>query len=133
MKRRDPSDFANSFPIGSAVRKIAAWKDQGATRIYLTSRRTPDEVQIVRDVLEKYHFPKGELLFRRAGEEYKDLAERELLDIIVEDDCESIGGEAEMTYPGIKPVLKVRMKSIIVKEFGGIDYLPVDLSSLSKY
>ena len=46
---------------------------------------------------------------------------------------ESIGGEAEMTYPCIKPALKVRIKSIIVKEFGGIDHLLDDLSSLLKY
>jgi hypothetical protein len=125
--------FADSFPIGSAVSKITAWKNQGATILYLTSRRTPEEVQIIRAVLKKYNFPDGELFFREAGEEYKDVAERVLPDIIVEDDCESIGGEEEMTYPRIKPVLKVRMKSIVVKEFGGIDHLPDDLSSLSKY
>lgn len=125
--------FADSFPIGSAMRKITAWKNQGATILYLTSRRTPEEVQIIRDVLKKYHFPDGELLFREAGEEYKDVAERVLPDIIVEDDCESIGGEEEMTYPRIKTILKARIKSIVVKEFGGIDHLPDDLSSLSKY
>jgi hypothetical protein len=107
--------------------------ESGATILYLTSRRTPEEVQIIRNVLEKHSFPMGELLFREAGEEYKDVAERALPDIIVEDDCESIGGEEEMTYPRVRPALKARIKSIVVKEFGGIDHLPDDLTSLSKY
>jgi hypothetical protein len=128
-----PAYFAGSFPIGNAAKKIQAWKNGGATILYLTSRRTPEEVQIIKDILEKHGFPKGELLFRRLGEEYKDVAERVLPDIIVEDDCESIGGEVEMTYSRIKPALKARIKSIVVKEFGGIDHLPDDPSRLSNY
>ncbi len=44
--------------------------------------------------------------------------------IIIEDDCESIGGEVEITYPHIKSELKARIQSIVVKEFSGIDNLP---------
>jgi hypothetical protein len=127
-----PAYFADSIPIGNAVRKIGAWQNQGATILYLTSRRTPEEVQIIGEVLKKHRFPEGELLYRQADEEYKDVAERVLPDIIVEDDCESIGGEEEMTYPHIKPSVKSRIKSIVVKEFGGIDHLPDDLLSLLK-
>jgi len=122
--------FADSVPIGNCVRKIAAWKSQGATILYLTSRRTQDEVQTIRNILAKYQFPYGELLFRKAGDEYRDVAERVLPDVIVEDDCESIGGEEEMTYPRIKSELKMRIKSIVVREFGGIDHLPDDVSDL---
>ena len=122
--------FAASVPIGNCVRKIEAWKRQGATILYLTSRRTPEEVQTIEGVLAKYLFPEGELLFRRTGEEYKDVAERALPDVIVEDDCESIGGEEEMTYPHIKQGLKTRIKSVVVKEFGGIDHLPDNVSDL---
>jgi hypothetical protein len=135
-ERMDPlgvSYFADSVPIGDCVEKIAAWKRQGATIFYLTSRRTIEEVQIIRKVLSKYEFPDGELLFRKEGEEYKDAAERALPDVIVEDDCESIGGEEEMTYPHIKQELKLRVKSIVVKEFAGIDDLPKDVSALFKY
>jgi hypothetical protein len=128
-----PAYFADSIPIGNAVRKIGAWQNQGAVILYLTSRRTPEEVQIIRNVLKEHGFPKGKLLYRRFGEEYKDVAERVLPDIIVEDDCESIGGEEEMTYPHINPSVKARIKSIVVKESRGIDQLPDDLSSLSKY
>jgi hypothetical protein len=124
--------FASSVPIGNCVRKIEAWKKQGATLLYLTSRRTMEEVETIRGILSKYDFPEGELLFRKIGEQYKDVAERALPDLIIEDDCESIGGEEEMTYPHIKPELKGRIKSIVVKEFGGIDHLPDDLSTLLK-
>jgi len=127
------NDFAGSVPKGNCVKKIAAWKEQGAVILYLTSRRKTEEIQAIRNVLEEYNFPEGELFFRRAGEEYKDVAERALPDVIIEDDCESIGGEKEMTYPHIKQELKGKIKSIVVKEFGGIDHLPDKISDLLKY
>jgi len=116
--------FADSVPIGNCIRKIEAWKQQGATITYLTSRRKPEEVKAIRDVLTRHHFPDGDLLFRSAGEKYSDVAERALPNIIVEDDCESIGGEKEMTYPQIKQELKARIKPVVVKEFAGIGHLP---------
>jgi hypothetical protein len=122
--------FSDSVPIGNSVRKIQTWKRQGTVILYLTSRRASQEVQAIRAVIAKYHFPSGRLLFRREGEEYKDVAERALPDLIVEDDCESIGGEEEMTYPHMKQDLKTRIKSIVVKEFGGIDHLPDIVSDL---
>jgi hypothetical protein len=125
--------FAKSVPIGNSVRKIEEWKRDGATILYLTSRRTVEDVQTIRAVLTKYGFPDGELLSREVGEEYKDVAENALPDVIVEDDCESIGGEEEMTYPQIKRDLKTRIKSVVVKEFGGIDHLPDRISDLLNY
>jgi hypothetical protein len=126
-------DYAAHVPIGTAVQKLDAWKRQGAEIAYLTSRTQPDQVEAIRTVLERSGFPKGELVYRRAGEQYKDVAERVLPDILIEDDCESIGGEAEMTYPHIKPVLKTRIKSIPVKEFGGISHLPDTISDLVRF
>ncbi len=41
--------------------------------------------------------------------------------------------EAEMTYPHIKPALKTRIKSIPVKEFGGINHLPDTISDLVRF
>jgi hypothetical protein len=96
----------------------------------LTSRTTSEEVQTIKIILAEYGFPDGELLFRRAGEEYNDVAERALPDVIIEDDCESIGGEEEMTCPHIRQDLKSRIRSIVVKEFGGIDHLPDRISDL---
>ena len=125
-----PIDFRAEIPVGNAVEKLHTWKQQGAEIIYLTSRTQPDEIEDIRYVLDKFDFPEGELLFRREGEAYKDVAERVLPDILVEDDCESIGGEVEMTYPHIRLELKARIKSIVVPEAGGIDHLPNDLATL---
>jgi len=61
------------------------------------------------------------------------VAEKVLPDIIVEDNCESIGGETELTYPGIRPELKSKVKSFVVKEFGGIDHLPDNIAELMKH
>lgn len=128
-----PGYFKGSVPIGNCVSKIKTWRDQGATIVYLTSRRKSKEVEIIRDVLRRYDFPAGELFFRQKSEEYKDVAERVLPDIIVEDDCESIGGEEEMTYPHIRPELRSKIKSVVVKEKGGIDHLPNSIEELMRY
>ena len=54
-------------------------------------------------------------------------------DILVEDNCESIGGESEMTFPRVKPQKKKLIKSIIVNEFSGIDNLPDDINQLRRF
>lgn len=127
------ADYASCIPVGSAANKLQIWKRQGAEIAYLTSRTTPDEVADIQTVLKRYNFPTGKLFFRREGEQYKDVAEQILPDLLIEDDCESIGGEVEMTYPHIKPEMKQKIKSIVVKEFGGIDHLPDNISDLACY
>ena len=92
-----------------------------------------EDVETDQAVLRKHSFPEGQVLFRRRDEQNNDVTERVLPDILIEDDCESIGGEKEMTYPHIKTELKARIKSIVVKEFGGIDHLPEDLTELTSY
>ena len=123
--------YAGTVPIGNAAAKIRAWSDAGAEIVYLTSRRSTEEVEQTRQILQHYGFPSGELFFRREGENYGDAAERAMPDILIEDDCESIGGEIEMTYPHIRPERKAQIASIVVKEFGGIDYLPDDPRELA--
>ncbi len=128
-----PHDFRAMVPVGDAVEKLQAWKRQGAEIMYLTSRTRPGEIEDIRYVLDKFGFPQGELFFRHKGEAYKDVAERVLPNVLVEDDCESIGGEIEMTYPHIRPDLKARIKSIVIPEAGGIDHLPNDIAALADY
>lgn len=124
-------DYSNYIPIGNAAYKLTIWKNQGATILYLTSRRIKKEVKDVKKVLEKYNFPNNQnLSFRQEGEDYKDVAERIASDVLIEDDCESIGGEKEMVYPRISPKLKAKIKSIVVQEFGGIDHLPDNSTQL---
>ena len=51
------------------------------------------------------------------------MAGREAPDVLIEDDCESIGAD-QITYPQIPPDVRARIKSIVVPEFGGLDHLP---------
>lgn len=133
-KERSVRDYRKYIPIGNAVGKLTKWKNQGAQIYYLTSRTTPNEINDIRFVLNKYDFPCNKnLLFTSGNEEYKDVAERLMPDILIEDDCESIGGESEMTYPYIGEELKPKIKSLEVKEFGGIDHLPDNIEELNIY
>lgn len=70
------------------------------------------------------------IFFRQNGESYRDIAERIIPNVLIEDDCESIGGEKEMTITFIRPEIKKMIKSIVVKEFGGIDHLPDNTKDL---
>ena len=125
-------NYASYIPVGNAVKKLQQWKGQGATIYYLSSHRNTRDVEMDKSVLKKYGFPDGQIFCRRNREQYKDVVERirPLPDLIVEDDCESIGGTVEMVYPNLKPELKNKIKSIVVKEFGGIDHLPDRISEL---
>jgi len=125
-------DLESHIPVGNAVEKLKSWKKQEVKIIYLTSRRIKSEVETIKKVLQKYHFPDYQnLYFRQQGEDYKDIAEKVMPDILIEDDCESIGGEKEMVYPHVKAELKLQIKSIVVREFEGIDHLPKKLSKVT--
>ena len=73
------------------------------------------------------------MYFRQRGESYAQVAERVRPDILIEDDCESIGSESEMTYPHVRSELKTGIKSVVVKEFGGIDHMPDDIEALISF
>jgi hypothetical protein len=127
------SDFSSYIPVGRAPQKLRLWHDQGAEVVYLSSHRKLKDVEKDRSVLKTHQFPEGEVFFRNPHEGYADMAERVMPDLLIEDDCESIGGEVEMTYPHISPQKRTAMKSIVVKEFEGIDHLPDDLAGLAGY
>jgi len=130
-RERSIDDYEHYVPNDNAVDKLQTWKNQGATIFYLTSRKTGQQINDIKHVLKKYNFPyNNNLLFRKEGEKYKDVAEKLMPDVLIEDNCESIGGEPEMTYPHINEDLKKKIKSIIVKEFGGIGHLPDDVHKL---
>ncbi|MBI4918861.1 hypothetical protein HY837_02960 [archaeon] len=139
VKNKDPSvkNYSTYVPIGRCIDKLRAWKEKGATIIYLTSRKSPEEIEAIQNLLTFYEFPEGKLEFRKKlsglmglfNEEYKDVVERIMPDILIEDDCESIGGEKQMCYTNVKEELKSKIKSIVVKEFEGIDNLPDELKS----
>ena len=93
----------------------------------------PGSLAKVRGALQDAGAPEGELFYRRENEHYGRAAERAAADIIVEDDCESIGGPAQMTYPKLGPDSKARTKSVVIPEWGGIDHLPTDPEKLRTY
>ena len=130
FREKSVHDYKSYVPIGDAVKKLQNWKKDGAEILYLTSRRKPEEIQQIQNVLKKFKFPDGQLLFRQKNEEYKDVAERIIPDVLIEDDCESIGGIDEMTITHVKPEIKKKIVSIPIKEFGGIDHLPDKISAL---
>lgn len=124
-------DYSSYIPVGNSVEKLKLWKEKGANIYYLSSRRTADELKDIGNVLKKFSFPdSSNLIFRREGETYKEPTERLMPDVLIEDDCESIGGEVEMTYPKLDQNAKQKIHSVVVKEFQGIDELPDDPTKL---
>ena len=123
-------DYISYVPVGNAVKKLKFWQTQGAEILYLSSHETAEDVEKDKSVLEKYKFPKGQIFYRQNGESYKDIAEKITPDILIEDDCESIGGTKEMTITFVRPEIKKMIKSVVVKEFGGIDHLPDSIKDL---
>lgn len=126
-------DFVSYIPIGNAVEKINIWEKQGSEIYYLSSHQNYQDVQKDKLVLNKFGFPDAIILWRQNGEQYKDLAEKIQPDVLIEDDCECIGGVEEMTITHVSPEIKERIKSITVKEFGGIDHLPDEVNSLLNF
>ncbi|OQX94587.1 MAG: hypothetical protein B6I23_00545 [Rickettsiaceae bacterium 4572_127] len=125
-------DYKTYVPIEQVVKKLNIWKSQKATILYLSSHETKKAVDDDIFVLKKYFFPEGEVFYRKNNKNYAQVAEEIMPDILIEDDCESIGGKKKMTYTYIKPELKQKIKSISVKEFGGIEHLPDNLEELKK-
>ena len=123
-------NYKNYVPVGKSVEKLKKWKKQGADIIYLSSHQKIKDVKKDKFVLNKYNFPVGKVLFRKNAEKYKDIAEKVIPDVLIEDDCESISGENEMAVTNVKPEIRRKIKSIIVKEFSGIDELPDNIEDL---
>ncbi|MFX1428406.1 MAG: hypothetical protein ACFFBE_18265 [Promethearchaeota archaeon] len=127
------SDFASYIPIGKAIKKLASWQNQGAQISYLSSHLTLENVKKDESVLKKYNFPEGPIFYRQKEEGWNLQIEKAKPDIIIEDDCESIGGKYQMTFPNLKPELQSKIISIVIKEFAGIDHLPDDINRLKDF
>jgi hypothetical protein len=131
-KEKSVKEYTSYIPIGNCVNKLKKWKSQGAKIFYLTSRKKVTEVSDIKNVLNKFNFPKGKLLFREKGEIYARIAEKIKPDILIEDNCESIGGMKEMTITNVNQSIKNKIKSIVIREFEGIDFLPDEVDELKK-
>jgi len=117
------------IPIGNAVNIIASWQQQGANIIYCTSRKNKHVDKIA--LLIKKHGFKGTLLVAREQKEsYKDIVEILQPDILIEDDCKSIGGAWQMCITKVNSEIKEKIVSIVVPEFKGIDSLNIQIERL---
>jgi len=129
----DHFNHTKYVPIKNCIAKINSWSSNGAQIIYLTSRRKESSIQSVKRILVKYGFPGQYLYYRSRGEKYKDIVENIMPDILIEDDCKSIGGRWQMSITNIDRAIRNKIISIIVKEFKGIDLLPDNLTELMNY
>ncbi|NHJ20736.1 MAG: hypothetical protein EAX91_07340 [Candidatus Lokiarchaeota archaeon] len=127
------SDFASYIPIGRAVKKLTSWQNQGAEISYLSSHLTIENMKKDEMVLKKYNFPNGTIFYRQNEEDWNLQIEKAKPDLIIEDDCESIGGKYQMTFPNLKPEFQSNITSIVTKEFAGIDHLPDDIDKLKDF
>lgn len=116
-------------PIGNAVSLIEAWQQQGANIIYCTSRKKKQADNIAA-LLQRFDFPGVFLAVREQKEQYKDIVEALKPDILIEDDCKSIGGAWQMCITKVDPDIKKNIVSIAVPEFHGIDHLPMIMEAL---
>lgn len=129
----DHFNHARYVPIKNCVAKISNWDHDGARIVYLTSGRRESSAQSIRALLIKYGFPGTFLYYRSRGERYKDIVETIKPDILVEDNCKSIGGRWQMSITYVDEKIKDKIKSVVVNEFQGIDLLPDRLSELPDY
>lgn len=123
-------NFKTYILIGDCVNKIVSWEQQGAVIVYITSRKTKKQIGDIASVLRKYNFTGDQLYYRGTNEKYKDVIELVQPDILIEDDCKSIGGQSQMCITYVKEEIKNKIKSIPVEEFKGIDHLPELFSEL---
>jgi hypothetical protein len=126
-------DLTAYKPAGRAGEKLQAWKNQGADILYLSSRDNFKSVEIDKFLLKLWDFPEGPVFFRHRGETFQDIVEKIVPEILIENDCFSMGGEKAMISHCLPLNLKQMIKTIVVKENQGIDHLPDNLSALKKY
>jgi hypothetical protein len=117
-------DFASYVPVDGAATKLRRWADRGAEIAYLSSHRDSNHLLEDALALRRWEFPPGRVLGRKRGESYGTVVERELPDVLIEDDCESLDGRSHIASEQIRPELRSRIAAIVVPEFGGIDHLP---------
>jgi len=111
-------------PIGACAAKLNRWASQGAEIAYLTSQRKPAQVEDIAAILLHHEFPGRFLFYRGPRQRYAAIAEELAPDVLVEDDCRSLGGAWQMTITRVRPEIRQRILSVVVKEFAGIDHLP---------
>ena len=112
-------------PIGRAIEIVNGWQKQGY-EIYLCSYVCKRRYKYIKRIIDFYGMKYTEILCREKGEQYREIVERIKPDILIEDDCKSIGGQKEWCITNVREEFKERIHSIIVPEFKGIDDVKID-------
>ncbi len=112
-------------PIGRAIEIVNGWQKQGY-EIYLCSYVRKRRYKYIKRIIDFYGMKYTEILCREKGEQYSEIVERIKPDILIEDDCKSIGGQKERCITNVREEFKERIHSIIVPEFKGIDDVKID-------
>ena len=120
------ADFGAYIATPHAAGKLAAWRERGAVIVYLSSHRRAADLSADEAVIRRAGFPDGPVHARRDGEDYGALAGRLELDVLVEDDCESIGGAGQTCAARLSPDARRRIRCVLVPEFAGLGDLPDD-------
>lgn len=79
-------------PIGNAVEKVNTWYDEG-NEIYLCSYVRKARFRFIKSIIDFYGMKYTDILCRTKCEKYHEIVERLKPDILIEDDCKSIGGQ----------------------------------------
>ena len=122
-------DYSTYQPIGNCIEKINSWNAQGANIVYCTSRKER-QVSIIADVLKKHGFCGTRLYYRDDNQTYSQIVEQVKPNVLIEDNCKSIGGKSQMCITHVSDEIKQQIRSIAVDEFKGIDYLPTKILDL---
>jgi hypothetical protein len=124
-------DFASNVPTDGAVEKLNVWASRGAEVAYLSSHRKRDDVGLDERVLALHGFPIGPVHWRANADSCGDLVDRIGPDVVVEHDCESIGGVCKTVASQLG---QERTTSCwVVPEFGGLSHLPHDPVALARH
>lgn len=108
------------IPINGAIDAIKKWQEEGFEIIYLTSQTGRKAMRMAQH-LDELGFVGSMVGYRQRRQNYATLIKEEMPDILIEDDCKSIGGEEKMCFNELNNDLKEKIKHIKVDEFKGID------------
>ncbi len=107
-------------PIKNSIDKLKEWQEEGYEVIYITSLKGRKAMKMAQK-LDELGFIGSMVGYRQKNQDYATLIKEELPDILIEDNCRSIGGEYNMCYNQLTDELKNSIKHIVVEEFEGID------------
>lgn len=108
------------IPIGNAIETIKLWQEEGYEIIYLTSLKGRKAMKMAQH-LDELGFVGSMVGYRQKYQDYATLIKEEMPDILIEDDCQSIGGKENMCYEQLPENIRHNLKHIVVEEFKGID------------